>query len=187
MAHRKAEILLTVLQSISSVFITLLLLGILTMGFLRKVDCFSAFKQGAWEGAEMVVKLFTNLLGIFVAIQVFKESGALTYLIYLLRPCFSLFGIPEEVAPLVLMRPISGSASLAYVQDILQSYGPDSYVGRAASMIMGSTETIFYTLTVYFGATTITKTRHALWVACMSDFVNVVTGCFLLRRYMGGS
>lgn len=118
----------------------------------RDVKVYDIFVDSAKEGITTVVKIIPPLVGLIVATGVFRASGALELLIYAAKPIAGLFNIPSETLPLVFIRPISGSASLALLSDILKEYGADSFIGRVASTMMGSTETIFYTLTVYFGA-----------------------------------
>jgi spore maturation protein B len=118
---------------------------------------------------------------MLVAIAVFRESKALDYFINLIKPAVQLIGLPAEVVPLVLVKPLSGSGALGVLSDILIKYGPDSFIGRLSSIIMGTTETIFYTLTVYFGAVNIRKIRHTLWAALLADMVAIIMAITLAR------
>lgn len=155
---------------ISSAMIPLFMLVILTIGMIKKVKVYDCFAEGAKEGISTALRVFPNLLTMLVAIGIFRESGALDYLIKLLGPVFGLIGIPQEVLPLALLRPLSGSGGLAILTDILENYHPDSFIGRMASTMMGSAETIFYTLAVYFGAVGIKHYRHTLPAALIADF-----------------
>jgi spore maturation protein B len=147
----------------------------------KGVGIFDAFVEGAKEGITNTVRIIPSLVGLFMAISVFRASGGLDLIIYAFKPIGNLIGIPKEVMPLMFMRPLSGSASLAIVVDILKQYGPDSLIGKIASTMMGSTETIFYTMAVYFGAVGIKNSRHTLVCALIADFVAVIAACTLCR------
>ena len=138
----------------------------------RDVKVYDIFVDGAREGISTIIKIIPPLVGLMVAIGVFRASGALDLLIYAAEPFAKLLGIPSEVMPLALMRPISGSASLAMVAEIVKIYGPDSFIGRVVSTMMGSTETIFYTLAVYFGSVGIKNIRFTLIAALIADIVS---------------
>lgn len=116
---------------------------ILIHGYIKGVPMYDAFVEGASEGFKTAIRIMPYLIAIFIAVGLMRGSGAMDYLVKLLDPVMSLLGVPGEVLPLALMRPISGSGSLAILQDILTHYGPDSFVGRVASTMMGSAETIF--------------------------------------------
>lgn len=140
----------------------------------REIKVWDAFVEGAKEGIETIVRIIPSLVGLLVAIGVFRASGAFDLIIYAVGPVTSLLGIPPEVLPLALLRPVSGSASLALVSDIMKTYGPDSLIGRVASTMMGSTETIFYTLAVYYGSVGIKNIRYTLGAALLADAVSVL-------------
>lgn len=162
------------IQWISSAMIPLFMLVILTVGMIKKVKVYDCFAEGAKDGISTALRVFPNLLTMLVAIGIFRESGALDYVIKLLGPVFALIGVPQEVLPLALLRPLSGSGGLAILGDILENYHPDSFVGRVASTMMGSAETIFYTLAVYFGAIGIKQYRHTLPAALIADFAALI-------------
>jgi len=125
------------------------------------------------------------MMAMFVAIGVFRSSGAMDILIRILSPVTSLLGIPAEVLPLALMRPVSGMASTGILGDILKTYGPDSFVGRVASTLMGSTETIFYTLSIYFGAIGIKKIRYTLWASLLTDLAGLFASIIICSIVFG--
>lgn len=158
------------IQWISSAIIPLFMLIILTLGMIKKVKVYDCFVEGTKEGLSTALRVFPNLITMLVAIGIFRESGALEYIIKLLGPLFGLIGVPQEVLPLALLRPLSGSGGLAILTDILKNYHPDSFIGRVASTMMGSAETIFYTLAVYFGSIGIKDYRHTLPAALIADF-----------------
>lgn len=174
-----------IIKSISTYAVPLLFLLILGIGVYREVKVFDVFIEGAREGMEIIVKIIPSLVGLMVAIGIFRESGALELLVYAAKPIASIFGIPPEAMPLVFLRPISGSASLALVNDIIESYGPDSFVGRVVSTMMGSTETIFYTLTVYFGSVGIKKIRYTLFAALIAHGASVIVSVWICSQIFG--
>ncbi|MBN3347920.1 spore maturation protein [Clostridium botulinum] len=154
--------------------IPIIILLIITYGMIKRVKVYECFVEGAKDGVSICIKIFPYLLAMMVAIAVFRESKALDCLINILRPVSNLIGLPGELVPLVLIKPLSGSGALGVFADILKQFGPDSNVGKMASIIMGSTETIFYTITVYFGAVGIKKIRHTLWAAIFADMVAII-------------
>lgn len=161
--------------------IPIIIFSITTYGMVKKVKVYECFVEGAKDGLMICVKIFPYLLAMLVAVGVFRESRALDYFINLIKPVVKLIGLPPEVVPLVLIKPLSGSGALGVFAEILNNFGADSYIGRVSSIIIGSTETIFYTLTVYFGAVGIKKIRHTLWVAVMADMICVIMAVTLVR------
>jgi spore maturation protein B len=140
----------------------------------RKVPVYESFVLGAKDGFGTAVELIPHLVGMMVAISMFRASGAMDVILHALRPLFDWFGVPSEVMPLGLLRPITGAGSLAFTTDLIKEYGPDSMIGRIASTIQGSTDTTLYVLTVYFGAIGVRRTRYALKVGLFSDLVGFV-------------
>lgn len=147
---------------------------ILIHGYIKEINIYDAFVQGAKDGFKASLRILPYLIAIFLAIGVFKRSGAMDILVSLMEPIAKILGIPKEVVPLALMRPISGSGSLVIVKEIISEYGPDSFVGRVASTMMGSAETIFYTMAVYFGAIGIKDSRHTLSAALISHLASII-------------
>ncbi|KNY27153.1 spore maturation protein [Pseudobacteroides cellulosolvens] len=158
---------------------------ILIAGAIKNVKVYDVFVENAKEGISTIVKIIPSLIGLMVAIGVFRASGALDIIIYAAKPFASLLGIPSEALPLAFLRPISGSASLALVSDIMKNFGPDSYVGRVVSTMMGSTETIFYTLTVYYGSVGIKNIRHTLVAALIAEFISVLVSVWVCAYMFG--
>lgn len=165
----------------SAYAIPVMFIIILFAGLMNNVKVYDAFIDGAKDGITTVVKIIPSLVGLLVAIGVFRASGALDLLVFALEPITSFLGIPSQVLPLALLRPISGSASLALVSDIMKQYGPDSLTGRIASTMMGSTETIFYTITVYFGAVGIKNIRYTLAAALLADLASVIASVWICK------
>ena len=170
-----------VLSTLSAWFISLLLLTILLTAWWKRVPVYEVFTEGAKGGFQIAVELIPHLVGMMVAVTVFRESGAMELLLRLIAPVGQVFGIPEEVLPLALIRSISGSGSLAITSDIIETYGPDSFLGRLASTMFGSSDTTLYVLAVYFGAVGIRKTRYALKVGLLADLVAVLSSVFIVR------
>lgn len=174
-----------VFTAISLYAMPVIILAILGAGLLRNVRVFDAFTDGASEGVRTVIKILPSLVGILTAVGVFRASGALDFVVWLLKPAASLLGVPAEAMPLALLRPVSGSASLALVSDIIREQGPDSYMGRVVSTMMGSTETIFYTLAVYYGSAGIRNIRYTLLAALIADGVSVIASAWICALVFG--
>jgi spore maturation protein B len=149
----------------------------------RKVPVYESFVEGAKDGFDTAIKIIPHLVGMMVAISVFRASGAMDMLIGWMRPVFDRVGVPSEVLPLAFLRPITGAGSLAFTTDLIEQFGPDSMIGRIASTVQGSTDTTLYVITVYFGAIGIRKAGYALKVGLISDLVGFVASiviCFLV-------
>lgn len=174
-----------IIRQVSDYAIPAIFIIILLAAVLKKVKAYDLFIEGAKDGIETVIKIIPSLVGLLVAVGVFKASGALDLLILLLRPVIDLLGMPPEVAPLALLRPISGSASFAFVTEIIKAFGPDTYEGRVAATMMGSTETIFYTLAVYYGSVGVKNIRYTLLAAIMADIISVIASLWACRFIFG--
>jgi len=154
---------------------------ILISGLIRKTDTYSCFLEGAKDGLMSTVQIAPALIGLLAAIGMMRSSGLMDFIVAILSPITSLFNIPKELLPLMLMRPVSGSGSLAIVSDILHTYGPDSNIGFVAAVMMGSTETTFYAISVYFAAAGIRKTRYTVIAALTADVIGMLV-CILLCK-----
>ena len=172
-------------KSISQYAIPVLFLLILGIGLISEVKVYDVFVEGAREGIATIIRIIPTLVGLVVAVGVFRASGALDFLVFLTSPAARLLGIPPEAMPLALLRPVSGSASLALVAETIRIYGPDSFVGRVVSTMMGSTETIFYTLAVYFGSVGIRNIRYTLIAALIADTVSVTAASWACTLIFG--
>jgi spore maturation protein B len=162
------------LQQISIWAVPVLLVGITLAGMLRRVKVYDVFIEGAKEGFEVGVKIIPFLVGILVAIGMFRASGAMELLLGGLRPVATATGFPADLIPLAILRSLSGSGSLALTTDIIRTQGPDSLLARMAATMYGSTETTFYVLAVYFGAIGVRRTRHAVPAALIGDLVAAI-------------
>lgn len=173
------------IEWLSAWAIPLFLIGIPLLGFVRRVPVYEAFVEGAQEGLEVSLRLLPYLVAMFTALALLRESGAMDLLVLTLAPLGRLFGVPEEVIPLALIRPLSGSGALGLLADLLHRAGPDSFAGRLGSAIQGSTETTFYVLTVYFGAVGVKKFRHAPWAGLIADVAGVLAAAAAVRAVFG--
>ncbi|MFE4710963.1 MULTISPECIES: spore maturation protein [unclassified Paenibacillus] len=168
---------------ISAWAIPVLITFIPLYAFSRKVPVYESFVEGAKDGFSTAISIIPHLVGMMVAISVFRASGALDYLMGFVAPLMQGLGVPSEVLPLGLLRPLTGTGSLAYTTDLIRVHGPDSLIGMIASTIQGSTDTTLYVLTVYFGAVGVRNGRYALKVGLFSDvvgFVAAIAICLLL-------
>ncbi|MGA7617619.1 MAG: spore maturation protein [Thermoanaerobaculia bacterium] len=169
------------LEQISLWAIPVLLVGIPFYGLIRKVKVYEAFVDGAKEGFDVAVKIIPYLVAILVAIGMFRGSGAMQLLTRALAPVLSAVHFPAELVPLAIMRPLTGSGSLALVTDIVKAHGADSILARMASTMYGSSETTFYVLAVYFGAVGVKKTRHSIPAALIGDLAAVIVSVAICR------
>lgn len=168
-------------QYFSSLIIPLLVLLIILYGIYKKVDVYDTFVDGAKESFEMVLNMFPTLLGMILGINIFLKSDVLGSLFHVLGPFFSYLRVPLEIIPMALMRPISGSSSLAILNHIFKEIGPDGFIGRLGSVIQGSTDTTFYVLTLYFGSVGIKKIRYALWAGLFADLIGIVASIVIVN------
>jgi len=151
----------------------------------RKVPVYETFIDGAKGGLPTVIKVMPHLVGMLVAVSVFRESGALDLLIAAINPILEPLGVPPEFMPMALLRSISGSGSMAIMTDIFQTHGPDSFLGRLASTMQGASDTTLYVLTVYFGSVGIRNARYAVKVGLMADLVSVIASLFIVNWLFG--
>jgi spore maturation protein B len=162
------------LEQISLWAIPVLLVFIPGFAMFRKVKVYDVFVDGAKEGFDVAVKIIPFLVGMLVAIGMFRGSGAMDLLTNALRPMMAATGFPAELFPLAILRTLTGSGSLALTTDLIKTYGTDSFIGRTAATLYGSSETTFYVLAVYFGAVAVKRTRHAVPAALIGDVVAAI-------------
>lgn len=175
--------MIKILSYISLIAIPIMMSIILLHGFVKGVSMYETFVEGATDGFKTAITIMPYLVAIFIAIGLMRKSGAIDYLIGFSEPLMTLIGVPPEVLPLAIMRPISGSGALAMLQDLLNTYGPDSFVGRLGSTMMGSAETIFYTMGVYFGAVGIKKGRHTVGAALISHLASMIAAVVICTYF----
>lgn len=170
-------------MSVSDLILPVVIGAILFYGMVKKVDIYAVFIEGAMEGAKAAIKIFPYILAVIFAINLFIQSGAESFIVKLLSPITSLVGFPPELLSLSIVKPISGGGSLGVFQSILDNYGPDSYIGRSASVLMGSSETIFYTTAVYFGAVGIKNIRYTIKVGLIAHCASIFAA-LLVSKFM---
>lgn len=169
----------------SSLVVPLLLAGVAVYGAGKKVDVYAALTHGAEEGLTVLVRIVPALVGLLTAVSMFRVSGAMEWISGLCSPVLELLGVPPETAPLMLVRPVSGNGALAVASDLMAAHGPDSYIGRVAAVMLGSTETTFYTIAVYFGSAGIHKTRHTVPAALVADLTGFIAAALAVRIFFG--
>jgi spore maturation protein B len=175
----------TILDAVSRWAIPLMIAFVPGWALLKKVDVYNEFLEGAKEAVELGVRILPHVVSIFVALGIFRASGALDLLAAALRPILDRVGIPGDILPLMLIRPLSGSGALGITAELLRRWGPDSYIGRLASTMQGSTDTTFYVLSVYFGAVGIKKIRHALWLGLLADLAGFAAAVIVVQAVFG--
>lgn len=169
----------TILGKISLYAIPALLLAIPLYGYIKKVKVYEVFVEGAKDGFTTAIRIIPYLVAMLVAIGIFRASGAMDVLVKILAPVTNLIGMPAEVLPMGLMRSLSGGGAQGMMVELFNTYGPDSLIGRMASVSMGSTETTMYVLAVYFGAVRISKTRHAVPVGLLVDGISLIVAAIV--------
>ena len=169
------------MKIISSVIIPLIVLGIIFYGFKKKINVYDTFLEGAKEGLVMIFKLAPAIVAMVFAINVFIRSNVIYFVLGFLSDFFERINVPLEILPMAFVRPISGTASLAILANILQTAGPDSFIGLLASTLQGCTDTTIYVLALYFGSVKITKTRYALPVGLCADLVGIITSFIVVK------
>jgi len=160
-----------------------ILMGVALYAAARRVDVYSALVQGAGTGLETLVRIAPALVGLLTAVYMLRASGALDLLAEGLTPALEKLGLPAQLLPLMLVRPISGSAALGVGAELMETYGPDSVLGRTAAVMLGSTETTFYTIAVYFGAVGISRTRYAVPAALCADLTGFLAAAWAVRVF----
>ncbi len=166
---------------LSTLAMPAILLLIIIYGVKEKNKVYDNFLEGAKEGLQIVYNIFPTLIGIFLAISALRASGLIDLIVKILSPLLTILKIPAEIMPLAMLRPISGSASMAVATDIISQYGVDSTIGLIASTIMGSTETTFYTIALYTSAVGIKKTKYVLKAALLADLVGMLASVVIWR------
>lgn len=173
------------IQTVSDWAIPILAGGIVLIALTRRVKLYEAFVEGAKEGFNVGVRIIPYLVAILCAIAFFRASGAMELLMRVISPLTNLLGMPPETLPMALVRPLSGSGALGVMSETLTTYGPDSFIGRVVSTMMGSTETTFYVLAVYFGSVGVSKVRHALYAGLIADIAGLLSAVWFCRWFFG--
>lgn len=166
---------------ISNMIMPLILLSVLIYAISKKTNVYSAFVEGAKESFEMILDLFPTFLAMTLAINIIVNSNFIYDMLSIIKPVFDTIKIPLEIIPMALMRPISGSSSLAILNNIFSTKGVDSLAGRICSVIQGSTDTTFYVITLYFGSIGIKKIRYALWAGLFADLIGIISSIVIVK------
>jgi spore maturation protein B len=179
------EILTRTIGVISILAIPSIILFIVIYASIKRIRVYEVFVEGAKEGFNIGVRIIPFLVAMLVAIGIFRASGAMDVLAMVLSPITNLIAMPAETLPMALMRPLSGSGALGVMSEIMNTNGADSLVGRTVSVMMGSGETTFYVLAVYFGAVNVTKTRHAVPAGIIADIAGILAAVWITRLVFG--
>jgi len=163
--------------------IPLLVVIIILYGFIKKIDIYDTFIEGVKESFGMIKNLFPTYIAMILAINLFINSGFLDFVLSLFKPLFNLINVPVEILPLAIVRPISGSASLAYLNNIFSTYGPDSFIGLLSSVIQGCTDTTMYIITLYFGSIGIKKIRYSLFAGLCADLIGIIASIIIVNLF----
>lgn len=173
------------MQIISNLVIPIMVLIIVIYGFFKKIDIYDVFVEGSKESYDMIITMFPCMLAMIFGINIFVKSGVLEFIFSFFHNILEHLNIPVSIIPMAIMRPISGSSSLAILNSILESFGPDSFVGRLASVIQGSTDTTLYIITLYFGSVGIKKIRYSLWAGLAADVIGITSAIIIVNMMFG--
>lgn len=172
-----------ILSTISIFFIPAIISGIILYGLKKKTPVYDVFVEGAKDGIKTAVEILPFIIAIFIGIEAITSSGAMAWLENILGPFFDCIGVPKELLSLILLRPVSGSGSLVLAERIMETNGVDTFIGRSAAVMVGSCETVFYVLALYFGVTSVKKMRHA-FSAGLIGYIAGIAASLLLCRIM---
>ncbi len=174
-------------MTLSRLVMPILVIIIVIYAFVKKINIYESFVKGAKEGVEMTFKLFPYILAMIFGINLLIKSNAIGDFLKLFEPFFSLLRVPLEIIPMSIIRPISGNATLALMNDIFTDHGPDSFLGRLASVIQGSTDTTIYIITLYFGTVGVKKIKYAMWVGLIADLIGIVASIIVVSMLFGSN
>ncbi len=174
-----------VFTMISTWIIPCFLLIVLLLATYQRLPTYELFVEGGKEGVQMAFSLLPFLVGMIVSISILRSSGAIDAFIGFISPVLAWIGFPADILPLALIRPISGTASLAVTSEMIMTHGPDSFLGRLASTMQGSTDTTLYILTIYFGSVQIKRMKYALKVGLLTDIIGIITSVIVVTIIFG--
>ncbi|MEG1608798.1 MAG: spore maturation protein [Clostridia bacterium] len=163
----------------SKYILVVFVIAVLVAGFCKKVPIFDNFTEGCKESLKLVLSIFPFICAILIAVELFSRSGLSAHLSKLCAPALQFVGIPPQLCELLFIRPLSGNGSIALLEKIYITYGVDSYIANCASVIVGSSETIFYIATVYFSSTSVKKLRYAIPVSLLASFAGAILSCLI--------
>ncbi len=175
----------TLISDLSRWAIPIVLLVVPLVAHLRRVNVFETFVEGAEAGFSTAIKTIPYLVAMLVAISVFRASGAMDVLVTVLSPALNIVGVPAEVLPHAIMRPLSGGAALGISTDLIKTHGPDSFIGNLVSTMQGSSDTTFYVLTLYFGSVGISRYRYSIISGLAADFTTLVASIYVAHKVFG--
>lgn len=168
---------------LTNMIIPFIVLFIIIYGLYKHVNVYDSFIEGTCESFLMIRHIFPCLLAMILGVNIFLKSGLIDLIYSFIKPIFILIKVPIEVFPMIIMRPISGTSTLAILNNIFDSFGPDSYSGRLASVIQGATDTTFYVITLYFGSVGVKKIRYALWAGLFADLVGIIAAIIITKFF----
>ncbi len=171
------------MNKISIIIIPIIVLGIVMYGYKKRLNIYDAFLAGAKEGLVSAFNIFPTLIAMVFAINIFLKSNFIGFILGFLKPVFKFLSIPLDILPMAILRPISGSSTLVIMNNLFENFGPDSFVGRLASIIQGCTDTTFYVMTLYFGSVKILKTRYAIKVGLFADLCGIVAAFIIANLF----
>ena len=171
--------------NISGIILPILVLIIVSYGIYKKVDIYDVFLEGAKESFDFILTMFPTMLAMILGVNIFLKSGFVNFVFEYLDPLLKLLSLPLEVLPMAFIRPISGSSALAILSSLLKEKGPDSFIGRLASVMQGSTDTTFYILTLYYGSVGIKKIKYSLIAGLGSDLAGIIGSIFITQMFFG--
>ncbi len=171
------------MEIVSKIVLPIIIFVIIISGVKKKINVYDTFLEGAKEGLITTFNIFPSVIAMIFAINIFLDSNVLGFIIKLLNPILGTVSFPIEIIPMALLRPISGTASLAIMNDIFKNFGPDSFIGRLASILQGCTDTTVYVIALYFGSIKITKIKHSLWVGLFADLVGIMMAIILTNLF----
>lgn len=171
--------------NISGIILPVLVLIIVSYGIYKKVDIYDVFLEGAKESFDFILTMFPTMLAMILGVNIFLKSGFVNFVFEYLDPLLKLLSLPLEVLPMAFIRPISGSSALAILSSLLKEKGPDSFIGRLASVMQGSTDTTFYILTLYYGSVGIKKIKYSLIAGLGADLAGIIGSIFITQMFFG--
>lgn len=171
------------IAKVSSFVVPIIILTLLIYGIKKNANVYDSFLEGAKSSFEIILSIFPSILAMILGVNIFINSGLINVIFEVLRPVFNVIKVPVEIIPMALMRPISGSSSLAILNNILSSFGPDSLIGRISSIIQGSTDTTFYVISLYFGSIGIKKIKYSLWVGLFADIIGIISSIVVVKMF----
>lgn len=172
------------MKILSSLFIPFIVIIVIIYGTSKKLNVYDTFIEGTKEALPMILNMFSSLLAMIFGINIFTNSGLIDSLFTFLKPIFLMINIPLEILPIAVMRPLSGSFGLALLNDMYQTYGPDSYLSMLSSVIQGSSDTTIYIITLYFGTIGIKKIKYALWAGLIADLATVILSLLIVPLFI---